>query len=189
MKKRPAKKAKPSRHRNAVDPTPDGLTPAQHAFCLAYFQNGFNATRAYKTAHPAATLGTCRVEGWRDLTKPSIRAFLNPLLEEHWKPLQIGSEEALARVARIAQFDPRMLYNDQGRMLPVHQWPDQVVGCVRSMQEGPYGLKVWLESPQAALRLILEQSGKLKTVPDSVDALAAALRADLLAHKDVYPLK
>lgn len=36
----------------------------------------------------------------------------------------------------------------------------------------------------AALRTILEQSGKLKSIPDSIDALAAALRADLEAHKD-----
>lgn len=34
----------------------------------------------------------------------------------------------------------------------------------------------------AALRTILEQTGKLKSIPDSIDALAAALRADIEAH-------
>lgn len=34
----------------------------------------------------------------------------------------------------------------------------------------------------AALKVILEQTGKLKSIPDSIDALAAALRADVAAH-------
>lgn len=36
----------------------------------------------------------------------------------------------------------------------------------------------------AALRTILEQTGKLKSVTASIDGLTEALKADLLAHKD-----
>jgi len=37
----------------------------------------------------------------------------------------------------------------------------------------------------AALKVILEQSGKLKSIPDSIDALAQALRDDQKAHAEV----
>ena len=36
----------------------DGLTPAQRTFALTYLENGFNARRAYMTAHPAALEST-----------------------------------------------------------------------------------------------------------------------------------
>lgn len=102
-------------------------------------------------AHPAAKEGTAAVEGYRCLRNPKIVAFLNPLLEEAWKPFQMGGEQALARVGAMAvnALDARVRL--------------------------------------AALRTILEQSGKLKSVPDSIDALAAALRKDFETHKTAPP--
>ena len=134
------------RVRTAPSPPPPwaqhGLTQGQYAFALAYLENGFNASQAYKTAHPTARVSTCGTEGHHTLRNPKVRAFLNPQLEEAWKGLQMGGEQALARVALLAESD------------------DQRVAL-------------------AALRTILEQTGKLKTPGESFDALAAALRSDL----------
>lgn len=149
MKKRPAKKRPAQPRAETADPTPAGLTPQQYAFCLAYLQNGFNATQAYLESHPGCSNGTAQVNGHKSLRIAKIRTFLNQRLEAAWKPLQMGGEQALARVALLAE-----------------ETEDERVKL-------------------AALRTILEQSGKLKSVPDSIDALAAALRADLLAHKDL----
>ena len=52
---------------------PDGLTPAQRTFALAYLENGFNATRAYMTAHPTVSREVGAVEGFRDLGEAIFR--------------------------------------------------------------------------------------------------------------------
>lgn len=127
------------------------LTPAQHTFCLEYLNNGFNATQAHLTAHPTAALTTCATEGHRTLRLPKILAFLNPQLEAAWKPLQMGGEQALARVAILAGSD-----RDSRVRL-------------------------------AALRTILEQTGKLKSLPAAVDELAEAIKADIARHTGQAP--
>lgn len=164
---------------------PSDLTPAQYTFCLAYLENGFNATRAYQTAHPKVTYATARIEGSRTLAHPCIRAFLGDKLEAAWKPMQMSADEALARLGRLASVDIRLLFDEQNRLLPVHQWPESMAYCVKSFHRGPSGFSIALHNTLEALRTILEQAGKLKAPTGGVDALAAALLADLEAHKDV----
>lgn len=125
-----------------VKPAADTLNNGMRTFAFEYLANGFNATQAYLKAHPAVSDNTAGVEGHRLLRKPKVRAFLNPLLEEAWKPLQMGGEQALARVALLA---------------------------TEARKEG-----VRL----AALKVILEQTGKLSSIGGGLDALAEALRAD-----------
>lgn len=62
---------------------------------------------------------------------------------------------------------------------PYQMGGEQALGRVAVLAAGAPDDRVKL----AALRTILEQTGKLKNLPDSIDALAAALRADLEAHK------
>jgi len=171
------------RPRRNVEPwAAAGLTPTQYGFALEYLQNGFNARQAYREIHRRAGLGTAGVEGYRTLNLPKVRSFLNAQLEGAWKPLQMGGEQALARIARIAAFDIRDLHDKNGELLPVDLWPDAVVGVVRGIQHTDDGVRVQLESPHAALRTILEQTGKLRTPGDSIDALAEAIRGDLAKH-------
>jgi phage terminase small subunit len=157
-----------------------GLTEAQYTFALQYLENGFNATQAYKKAHPDAVLTTCATEGWRTLRIPKVAAFLRTKSEIAWKELQMGGEEALARTALAVTFDVRTLFDDQGRLLPVSQWPDEAGVLIESidMENG----KLKLPSRLAALRVILEQSGKLKSIAGGLDELAEAIRADKAAH-------
>lgn len=160
-----------------------GLTAAQHAFCLAYLENGFNATRAYEASHQGASILTCATEGSRTLRNPKVRGWLNPRLEKAWQPLQMGGEQALGRIGLIAVFDPRDLFDAKGKLLDPHLWPDSAIGAVRSVKDGPYGLTVTFESAHSALRTILEQSGKLRDRnADSLDALAEAIRDDRKRH-------
>lgn len=165
-----------------VVPVRSGLTPAQYVFALAYLDNGFNARRAYLTAHPGAAVSTAGSEGHRALNNPKLRAYLNHRLEDAFRPLQMGGDEALARIAMIASSDIRDLYDEKGKLLPTHLWPDHIAPCVRSVKDGPHGKAITLESPLQALRIILEQTGKLKAPDGGLDALAAALRADLENH-------
>jgi Terminase small subunit len=128
---------------------PHGLTPLHHTFALTYLENGFNATAAYRATYPKAKQRTCEVNGHGLLRLAKVRAFLKERLEDAWRPLHMGADEALGRIALLASDDP-----------------DSRVKL-------------------AALRTVLEQAGKLKTLPQSVDALAAAIRDDYERHKNV----
>jgi hypothetical protein len=169
-----------TRRRSGTSPTV--LTAAQRVFATSYLRNGFNGRRAYLEAHPKASLRTADVAASKSLNIPKVRQWLAKRLEPIWKSRQMDGEQALARIAQIAAFDVRDLYDEQGALLNVADWPDSIVGVVRSVQDGPYGLKVSVESPHAALRTILEQTGKLRGPGESIDALADAIRADLTRH-------
>lgn len=152
------------------------LTDAQRAFALAYTTNGFNATQAYLKAHPNASYQTARVEGSRCLALPAVRAFVDDFLQ----PYQMSADEALSRLAWDARADIRLLFNREGKLLEPHEWPDEIVNSVRSIEEGPYGWKIRLNDSQAARRSILEVHGKLKN-PNAGDAMRDL--AAILAEK------
>jgi phage terminase small subunit len=158
------------------------LTEIQYGFSLAYLGNGFNARQAYLSVCPHVTQGSADVQGHRMLRNDKVRSFLLPQLEEHWSGMLMEGTEALARVARDARADITLLYDQAGNLMKPRDWPVEVKGSVKSIQDGPYGLKVSLVDPLQARRIILEQTGKLKGTADSIDALAAAIRGDMEKH-------
>jgi len=151
-------------------------TDAQLAFALEYVSNGFNATQAYAKAHPLASKQTARVEGSRTLAIPAVRAFVDDFLQ----PYQMSADEALSRLAWDARADVRLLFDAKGKLLEPHEWPDEIINSVRSIEEGPYGWKIRLNDSQAARRTILEVHGKLKN-PNAGDAMRDL--AEILAEK------
>lgn len=163
----------------APSPAPE-LLETELTFALAYLENGFNATQAYLTAHPNANLQTCASEGWRYLRKPKIAGFIKQQADAGWKTLQMGGEEALARTALAASFDIRLLFNDDGTLKLPKDWPEELAQLVESVEFAAGKVKV--TSRLTALRIILEQSGKLKSLAGGIDELAAALRGDLEEH-------
>ena len=70
----------------------------------------------------------------------------------------MGAEQALARLANIATLDVRELFDEEGELLPVPDWPDSVRSCVEGFSDD--GCKFTLESPLQALRIVLELPAK-----------------------------
>lgn len=186
QKVRPARRDRPGAQA-PPEPLPHekvGLTEQQYTFCLEYLANGFNASAAYKKAHPGVTDGTARTEGWRSLTNPDIRAFLKQRMDGPWKARQLDGEEALALVAGDAVADVRLLYDAKGAFLKPQDWPDEIAQSVEAIEFNEDGSvkKVKLAGKLAARRIILEQTGKLKTGDTGIDQLAAALRETMTQH-------
>jgi len=76
------------------------LTPKQKLFCNHWLKHR-NATRAYKETY-GGTYDTARVEGAKNLTKPSCRAYLDPILESIDKRFEMDLENCLKGLFRIA---------------------------------------------------------------------------------------
>lgn len=162
--------------------SPTRLTPVQQVFVTEYLRNGFNGRRAYLAGHPTASVATADQEACRYLSIPKVRRWLQRRLEVVWKRRRMEGDQALARIATIAAFDVRNLFDEQGQLLPPQQWPESAVGVIRGFHLGEKGTRVQLESAHTALRTILELEGKLRTPGESMDALADAIRADLASH-------
>lgn len=169
-----------------MDPDiPKGFTVGQYEFALAYLANGGNATRAYLVAHPTVTYGTAQVEGHRTLTRPQIRKFIASRRRSKWKSLHMSGDEALMRVALDARADLRGLFNGSALLEPEF-WPDDLANSIEAVEVKPDGaVKVKLCSKLTARRIILEQTGKLKSrLEDDISAIARALRKDLGKDED-----
>lgn len=87
-----------------------------------------------------------------------------------------AASRALRSVSIRAFLNPRL----EAAWRPYQMGGEQALARVAELAADDPDSRVRL----SALKVILEQSGKLKSMPDSIDALAAALRDDILAHKD-----
>lgn len=76
------------------------LTDKQKLFCLYYIQS-FNATRAYQQAY-GSTYATARVEGSRNLAKPSVKRQLAKLKERQSTDLYFDSYDIINELAKQA---------------------------------------------------------------------------------------
>lgn len=145
-------------------------------FCLAYRANGYNASAAYREAHPGVTDATSRTEGHRTLAHPNVAAWLAKHVGERWKRWEMSGEEAVARIAMDARADIRLLYDKDGKLLPIHQWPDEVANSVKSFD----GEKVTLNDSAAARRVIGEHTNALRSPASrGLESLAEILAAKL----------
>lgn len=165
-----------------------GLPAQLEAFLLVYDGNGGNGTKAWRETHPTCTSDVAAAtSSYKALRKPQIARRLGELREARFRRLQMTGDEALGRVGLDARADLRKLYDEHGKLLPVHLWPDDVALSVKSIKPGPFGDAVTLNDSLAARRLILEQSGKLKTPGASLLTLAKLLAGDFDDDKDGQP--
>ena len=161
------------------------LNPAERTFALTYLANGFNATAAYRAAHPKASDATARAEGYKYLVKPHIKAFIDKRLTNRWKALQMDGDEVLARLAMDARADIRLAFDAEGVMLPVSEWPDDLANSVNAVSISPDGAaKIALVSKFAARRTIAEVTKKLKGPGAGARTLARILAGDFEEDDD-----
>lgn len=169
--------------RGTLKPLPDQL----EAFLLVYDSNGGNGVRAWMETHPdTKSHVAAATSAYQALRKPQIRKRLGELREARFRRLQMSGDEALGRVALDAAPDIRRLYDERGKLLPVHLWPDDLVNSVRSVKPGPFGDTIVLNDSLAARKIILEHTGKLKTPAASILTLAKILAGDF-DEKDEEP--
>jgi len=143
---------------------PNALTDRQRHFILAYEANGHNGARAYMALHPGANAGTAATEAYRTLRKPHVSKELDRRRQERWQRLEMTAEEAAALVAIRARADIGQAFDENGVMLPVTMWPEELRLAVKSIKPGPYGDTITLHDGLRACELVLQMAGKLKQV-------------------------
>ena len=107
------------------------LTPKQSAFVREYLVD-LNATqaaiRAGYSARNADKIGS------ELLGKTRVKAEIQVLMDKRAQKVEITSDRVLMEIGKLAFADIRKIFDDQGRLLPVHMLPDEISASVSSVE-------------------------------------------------------
>lgn len=96
------------------------LTPKQQAFCREYLID-LNGTQAAIRA--GYSKRTANEQAAQLLAKLSIQEYVKKLMDERNERTQIDADWVLKRLAQDASADVADLYDENGNLLPVKDWP------------------------------------------------------------------
>lgn len=111
------------------------LTLKQEAACLAYVETR-NKSEAYRRGFDCSKMkpATVNSKAKEFFDREKIRARCDEL----WQPIveksRITSETVLAEIAKLSFSNVQSLFDDQGRLLPVHMLPADVAASVSSVK-------------------------------------------------------
>ena len=127
--------------------TPNGLTVQQEEFALQCIRLGSPA-RAYRKVYDATAMTQHVVwnEARKLLNQPQIATRVEHFQEVANKAADVTVEKIAREAARIAFFDPRELFDDTGRPIPISELPEDAARAiagidVESLFEGPRGAR------------------------------------------------
>lgn len=113
------------------------MTPKQAKFAAEYLKD-FNATQAAIRAGYAEK--SAGVEGHRLLKHPNVAALIAPKREEAVieraeaiNRMVLSAERTRLEIARIAYFDPRRMFDKDGRPLPLHELDDDTAAVIAGL--------------------------------------------------------
>lgn len=128
-KKKPAR-VKKSRTVDRIN----GLLPKQAAFVAEYLISG-NATQA--AIHAGYSAKTAHVIGQENLRKPAIASLLAQKQsviaarqDERLAAMELTEERVARETARLAFFDPRKMFDSDGRPLSVAELDSDTAACI-----------------------------------------------------------
>jgi hypothetical protein len=82
-------------------------------------------------------------------------------------------------IACEAEADVSQLYDSHGKILPPHQWPKWMTHCIEAIKPNEDGTgTIKLASQSNARKLLLELSGRTRSVADSIDQMGRQHRPD-----------
>ena len=106
------------------------LTLKQQRFVEEYLVD-FNATQAAIRAGYSEY--TAYSIGCENLTKPNIQEFIQEEMNKRSKKTGITAEKILEELSKIAFFDIRKLYNEDGSLKPVTELDDETARVVAGL--------------------------------------------------------
>lgn len=107
------------------------LTEKQATFVQEYLID-LNATQAaIRAGYSKKTANRIAAE---NLSKPVIAQAIAEARKEQEQRTQLTADKVLEQYARIAFFDLRTLYGDDGKILPVTEWPDEAAAAVAGFE-------------------------------------------------------
>lgn len=106
------------------------LTDNQKLFIAEYLVDR-NATRAYLAAYPnVKKVHTAEQAGSRLLRNVKVATAIDKAIEKKEKQLEISADRVIKESARLAFFDPRKLFDENGNPKSIHELDDDTAACI-----------------------------------------------------------
>ena len=115
------------------------LTAKEELFVAEYVANGFNGTQAAIAAGFSAK--TADSQASRLLKKSRVAKAIAAKQQPKLEKLEITAERVLAEIAKLAFFDARKLYREDGSLIPITELDDNTAAAIA-------GLDVYVERLQ-----------------------------------------
>ncbi|WP_130731239.1 terminase small subunit [Komagataeibacter xylinus] len=144
------------------------LTPKQARFVQEYLID-LNATQAAIRAGYSSK--AANREGARLLANVDIESAVQNAMAARATRTLVSQDLIIRELARIAFSDIRGLLDDEGKMLPVSEWPADLAACVSSLKDGDAGREVKMWDKMSALEKLMKHMGMFET--DNTQASAA----------------
>lgn len=145
------------------------LTVKQEAFVVAYLSNGRNASAAYRSAYDSENESdrSVQVNARKLLKHTAVSLRVSQFVEKIEAKTLLTVERIEQEVARLAFFDQRGLYREDGTLKPPSEWSDDQAAAISAAEfisKGKKGtltkLKIWDKG--SALTLAARMRGLLK---------------------------
>jgi phage terminase small subunit len=103
------------------------LTDREEWVCREFVaDSGENQTRAYMKVFKGCSYDSARVQASQLFAKVNMRQRIDELREERNKRLEITADKVLAGIAKLAFYDSRCFFDDNGKLKPIGELdPDQ----------------------------------------------------------------
>ena len=114
-----------------MDVTPRKLTPKQQKFVEEYLCD-LNATQAALRA--GYSVKTAMAIGAENLKKPQIHAAVQAEMDKRSARTEVTADSVLKEICKIAFSDIRNVFDENGRLLPVHMMSPDVSASISSIK-------------------------------------------------------
>ena len=105
------------------------LTEKQRAFIREYISNGENATQAYLLVYPNSRKwkkASVRSRAYALLHSEHVANTIQKHLKKEEKRYTIDRDRLIKEEIRIALADPGAIFDDNGELLPIKDWPEDI---------------------------------------------------------------
>lgn len=106
------------------------LTPRQQQFCDEYLLDSNGQQAAIRTGYSPKTAAR---HAWNMLQRPAIKAYIAGKQAALTATLNLKTEALLKEYVTIAFFNVQSLYDDDGKLIPLHQLPPHIAAAVESI--------------------------------------------------------
>lgn len=151
----------------------DAVQARHEAFKIALRSNGGNATQAAIEAGYSPK--TAHVIGSQLLRRLKLTATVEARSLEIIEKSLLSEERITKELERIALFDPRKLFGQDGRILAPHEWSDDVAAGISSIDRD--------EITSGSGSEVVGQTSKIR-LWDKLQALNAAMKMRGMYEKD-----
>lgn len=110
------------------------MTKAQERFCNEYLKD-LNATKAYKVAYPSCKKDTtANVNSSKLLRNTKVQEYLSERMKELEEQTQITQKDIIEELSKIAFFNIKNIYNENGSLKSVTDLKDDVSRAISSVK-------------------------------------------------------